>query len=219
MKLSNPSGGTMLATPTNSVIVVQDADAGLSFINSATNVCKNAGNIIITVFALNPSVEPPVSNTNLAPLSVGYATADGTALAGSDYQAVSGTICVHQWHRDKHVQRADHQQQPGAGQSRLHRETLESTGPRPVGAAERPDGDDCGQQFRLELLQPGLQCFENRRRVHHHGGAHRQHQHDVHCQFCHGGWHGGGRHGLYRHERRVGLHQRRDQPFLRRDRG
>jgi len=92
MKLSNPSIGTVLAYPSNAVVVVQDADAGFSFTNSAMSVFKNVGNAVITVICSNPSIEPPVSNTNVAPLSVGYATADGTALAGVDYQATSGVL-------------------------------------------------------------------------------------------------------------------------------
>ncbi len=92
MKLSNPSAGTALATPTNAVIVVQDADAGFSFTNSAISVFKNAGHANITVVCSNPSIEPPVGNTNFTPLSVSFATADGTALAGVDYQATNGTI-------------------------------------------------------------------------------------------------------------------------------
>lgn len=92
MKLSNPSAGTVLGNPTNALIVVQDADAGFSFTNSTMSVFKNVGNAIITVVCSNPSIEPPVSDTNLPPLTVGYATADGTAVAGVDYQAASGTL-------------------------------------------------------------------------------------------------------------------------------
>ena len=92
MSLSSPSSGTVLGSPSNSVVVVQDADAGLSFTNSTMNVFKNVGNAIITVICTNPAVEPPVSNTNVTPMSVNYATADGTALAGVDYQATSGML-------------------------------------------------------------------------------------------------------------------------------
>lgn len=92
MKLFSPSAGTVLASPSNSVVVIQDADAGFSFTNSAMSVYKNIGTAIITVVCSNPSIEPPVSNTNAVPLSVSYATADGTALAGLDYAARSGTL-------------------------------------------------------------------------------------------------------------------------------
>ena len=72
-------------------MVVQDADAGLSFTNAAMNVLKNAGVAVITVVCSNPSVEPPVAS-NTVPLSVNYATADGSALAGIHYTATSGTL-------------------------------------------------------------------------------------------------------------------------------
>jgi hypothetical protein len=92
IKLSSPGAGTALTSPSNAVVVIQDADAGISFTNSEISVFKNAGNAVITVVCSNPSVEPPVANTNATPLSVNYATADGTALAGLDYQATSGVL-------------------------------------------------------------------------------------------------------------------------------
>jgi uncharacterized delta-60 repeat protein len=92
LSLSNPGAGSSLASPSNSLVVLQDADAGLSFTNSAMSVLKNAGQAVITVICTNPVVEPPVANTNLAPMSVQYATQDGTAVAGVDYQATSGTL-------------------------------------------------------------------------------------------------------------------------------
>jgi uncharacterized delta-60 repeat protein len=91
MQLSSPSANTVLGSPSNTVVVIQDADAGFSFTNSATSVLKNAGNAIITVICSNPSVEPVV-NSNTIPLSVQYATADGTATAGIDYTATSGRL-------------------------------------------------------------------------------------------------------------------------------
>lgn len=92
MKLSNPTPNTFLISPSNSLIVIQDADAGLSFTNSAMNVYKNAGSAIVTVVCSNPSVEPVVTDTNVVPLSVSYSTSDGSAVAGVDYTAVTGTL-------------------------------------------------------------------------------------------------------------------------------
>ena len=83
MSLSSPSAGVQLASPSNTVIVVQDADAGLSFLNPASSVYKNAGSAVITVVCSNPGVEP---------LSVHYSTTNGTAIAGVDYTATSGTL-------------------------------------------------------------------------------------------------------------------------------
>jgi subtilisin-like proprotein convertase family protein len=83
MSLSSPSAGVQLASPSNTVVVLQDADAGLSFLNPASSVYKNAGSAVITVVCSNPGVEP---------LSVHYSTTNGTAVAGVDYTATSGTL-------------------------------------------------------------------------------------------------------------------------------
>jgi uncharacterized delta-60 repeat protein len=92
MQLTSPSFGTLLGSPSNSLVVVQDADAGISFTNSAMNVFKNVGVAAIPVICTNPAVEPVVINTNVIPMTVHYATADGTALAGADYLATSGVL-------------------------------------------------------------------------------------------------------------------------------
>ena len=92
MHLTSPSFGTLLGSPSNSLVVVQDADAGISFTNSAMNVFKNVGVAAIPVICTNPAVEPVVINTNVIPMTVHYATADGTALAGADYLATSGVL-------------------------------------------------------------------------------------------------------------------------------
>jgi uncharacterized delta-60 repeat protein len=91
VNLSNPSAGTRLAVPSNSVVVVQDADAGFSFTNPVASVLKNAGSLVVAVVCSNPGIEPAV-NSNTVPLSVFYSTADGTALANQDYIPVSGTL-------------------------------------------------------------------------------------------------------------------------------
>jgi len=87
---------TQLAAPSNSVVVLQDADAGLSFTNPAASVLKNAGSLVVAVVCSNPGVEPAIVYSNgvpvTIPLSVHYSTADGTALAGLDYTATSGVL-------------------------------------------------------------------------------------------------------------------------------
>jgi uncharacterized delta-60 repeat protein len=82
LSLANPSAG-VLVSPSNTVIVVQDADAGLSFTTNVSSVYKNAGSAVIPVVCSNPGVEP---------LSVNYSTANNTAVAGVDYTATSGTL-------------------------------------------------------------------------------------------------------------------------------
>ena len=93
--LSSPASGVVSYPGTNTV-VVQDADAGLSFTNSASSVLKNAGSAIITVFTTNTAVEPVIVYSNgvpiTTPLSVQYSTANGTATAGIDYLGTSGTL-------------------------------------------------------------------------------------------------------------------------------
>jgi uncharacterized delta-60 repeat protein len=85
--LSNATSGVQLVSPSNTVVVVQDADASLSFTNTAMNVLKDAGNAVITVVCSNPNAEP---------LSVHYFTADGLppngATNGVNYTAVSNTL-------------------------------------------------------------------------------------------------------------------------------
>jgi uncharacterized delta-60 repeat protein len=91
-QLSNPTGGAQLLAPTNTVVVEQDADAGLSFTTNVSRVLKNAGSATITVVCSNPRVEPVIVDSNSVPLSVSYYTVDGSAKAGTDYQAVTGTL-------------------------------------------------------------------------------------------------------------------------------
>ena len=90
--LTHPSAGTMLVAPAMTTVLLQDADAGFSFTNATMTVMKNAGAAVITVVCSNPRVEPVITSSNVVPLQVSYSTANGTAIAGSDYQAVSGTL-------------------------------------------------------------------------------------------------------------------------------
>lgn len=91
MRLTNATGGLLIA-PSNTVIVVQDADAGISFTNSTVSVLKNAGTAKIVVVCSNPRVEPLILSSNDIPLSVDYYTVDGTAQAGIHYEPRSGTL-------------------------------------------------------------------------------------------------------------------------------
>ncbi|HXF09632.1 MAG TPA: Calx-beta domain-containing protein [Desulfuromonadaceae bacterium] len=91
LMLSGTTGNAQLAAPSNTLVVVQDGDAGLSFTNSAISVAKNVGSAVVTVVCSNPSIEP-IAASNSIPLSVHYSTTNGTAIAGQDYTAVSGTL-------------------------------------------------------------------------------------------------------------------------------
>ena len=94
MSLSNVTAGAKLLAPSNAVVVIQPANAGLSFTNAAISVFKNGGAAVITVVCSNPALEP--TDTNATPLSVNYFTSDGTgpngATNGIDYVATSGTL-------------------------------------------------------------------------------------------------------------------------------
>jgi uncharacterized delta-60 repeat protein len=91
MNLFSPVNAYTTA-PSNTVIVVQGAAAGLSFTTNTETVLKKAGSITVPVVCSNPRVEPPVYTTNDIPLEVSYLTVDGTARSGLNYGAVSGTL-------------------------------------------------------------------------------------------------------------------------------
>ena len=82
--LSNPSGGATLGSRTNILVSIQDNDPGVGFELATDSVFEKAGQITLTVLRGNDDA--------LGPITVDYATADGTARAGTDYQAVSGTL-------------------------------------------------------------------------------------------------------------------------------
>jgi len=81
--LANPSAGAQLTPPSFTVVTDHDADAGIYFATNAASVFRNAGFVILPVIC---------SNTNLEPMSVNYSTGGGTAVAGVDYTATSGTL-------------------------------------------------------------------------------------------------------------------------------
>jgi len=84
--------GAQLAYPSTNIVVIHDADAGLSFTNSSMVVRRDAGIAVVTVVCSNPSIEPVNITSNTPALSVQYATADGTAVSGVDYLNTSGTM-------------------------------------------------------------------------------------------------------------------------------
>jgi len=92
LNLFGAAAGTTLVPPSSAVVFIQGGAAGLSFITNAVSVMKNSNNVVITVICSNPGIEPVVLNTNTIPLSVNYSTTNGTAVAGTDYTPVSGTL-------------------------------------------------------------------------------------------------------------------------------
>ena len=89
--LANPSNGARLLPQSSTTVIVQDADDGISFTNSALSVLKSAGSAVITVVESNTNLEP-VFTSNSIPLQVSYSTVDGSAVAGVDYIATSGVL-------------------------------------------------------------------------------------------------------------------------------
>ncbi|MGA2246808.1 MAG: Calx-beta domain-containing protein, partial [Verrucomicrobiota bacterium] len=90
VNLFHPVNGFVVA-PSNTVIVLEGSEAGVSFVTNATTVFDNAGYLTVPVVCSNPLLEP-VPTTNLAPLEVRFATVDGTAKAGIDYNATNGIL-------------------------------------------------------------------------------------------------------------------------------
>lgn len=87
LTLSNPTGGANLGSPATAVLTIQDDDAAqpgvIQFSTTAYTVNEAQGTITITVTRTGGSN---------VPVSVNYATSNGTATAGSDYTSTSGTL-------------------------------------------------------------------------------------------------------------------------------
>ena len=84
VNLSNPTNATILTGQGTGTIVNDD---GVPLI-SINNVSQNEGNTGTTSFTFNVTLAPASGQT----VTVNYATADGTAIAPSDYTAASGTL-------------------------------------------------------------------------------------------------------------------------------
>ena len=81
--LTNATGGATLSAPSNAVVTILNTNTAVAFALATNTVAENAGFASVTVLRLN--------NTNGA-VTVDYATADGTAMAGVNYTPVSGTV-------------------------------------------------------------------------------------------------------------------------------
>ncbi len=85
IRLDNPSGGTnILGATTHVVSILDDDGAGHASLLAATStVSEHEGNAVFNVRR---------SGSTSGTLTVNYATANGTAIAGQDYTAVSGSL-------------------------------------------------------------------------------------------------------------------------------
>ncbi|HEV2320277.1 MAG TPA: Calx-beta domain-containing protein [Verrucomicrobiae bacterium] len=86
------NNAVQLISPTNALVVETPAAAGITLASPTNSVFKNGGSITIPVICLNPTNEPPILNSNSIPLTVDFATADGTGQAGVDYVATNGVL-------------------------------------------------------------------------------------------------------------------------------
>ena len=83
LALSNPASGAVIGTTALETVTVQNDDSVAELAAAALSTSNLSGFV--------PVVVTRVGNTDL-PGDVDYATADGTALAGADYAATSGTL-------------------------------------------------------------------------------------------------------------------------------
>ncbi len=89
LTLSSPVNAE-LATPSGTVTIVNNDPAGASALSIADAPAVTEGNS----GTANASFTVTLSSPSASPVVVNYTTADGTALAGSDYQAGSTTVTI-----------------------------------------------------------------------------------------------------------------------------
>ena len=82
--LANPSPGKLLSSPSMLTVTIVDNDPRLGFEQISYATPWGASEIALTVLRGNDAA--------LGPVTVDYATTDLSARAGTDYQAVSGTL-------------------------------------------------------------------------------------------------------------------------------
>lgn len=81
--LSNPGGGAVLGPLTETVVTIVDTDTGFAVSPKSTMVREGAPRVTLLVQR---------NSDGPSPVTVDFATVDGTARAGSDYQATNGTL-------------------------------------------------------------------------------------------------------------------------------
>lgn len=86
LTLSAPTGGAVIGNPGSATLAILDNDPTPSI--SITDVSLAEGNSGATNFNFTVSLSAASGQT----ITVDYATADGTALSGGDYQPLSGTL-------------------------------------------------------------------------------------------------------------------------------
>ncbi len=92
VRLTNPTVGVFAGADPLATVVIEDNEVApptpdIDFQASTVNVAENAGTAVLTV---NLSVAPGTGNS----VTVDYDTENGTAFAGSDFTAASGTLTI-----------------------------------------------------------------------------------------------------------------------------
>ena len=88
LALSNATGGATLGAPSTAVLTIIDNDSAVLPTLSIGNVTSTEGNAGTKPFVFTVSLSAASTQT----VTVGFATANGSAAAGSDYAAASGTL-------------------------------------------------------------------------------------------------------------------------------
>ena len=85
LALSNPTGDATIGTQDTATVTVNNVDPApvIQFDPATYSVNENGGTVTITATRTNDAVDP---------VTVDYATSDGTAIAGTNYQSTSGTL-------------------------------------------------------------------------------------------------------------------------------
>ncbi len=81
--LNNPTSGVVLGAGNVAAVVINDNDSSIQFSAPTYTATEKDGSVAITVTRLGTLAEAT---------SVSYTTSDGTAIAGTDYRPVSGTL-------------------------------------------------------------------------------------------------------------------------------
>jgi uncharacterized delta-60 repeat protein len=81
--LASSTPGVAITSPATTTVIDHDVNVPLSFLTASNRIYSNIGSVLIYVIC---------GNTNGEPVRVNYSTVNGTALAGVDYTAASGTL-------------------------------------------------------------------------------------------------------------------------------
>ncbi|KAB2671406.1 MAG: hypothetical protein DVB31_04815 [Verrucomicrobia bacterium] len=84
LALENPTSGALLGNRRTATITIIDDDPGIGFAESTRTAWQNWDSVTVGILRGN--------SRSLGPVRVDYATMDGSARAGIDYTAISGTL-------------------------------------------------------------------------------------------------------------------------------